>query len=383
MFKFRSFKKRFKKKIYHYIDKKDYVKALDLIERERLNQKNKLNQGFYYVIYGIVQIYIGNLYEARLFLKKGLDIGLDIGEEILGLKGLGYLDLRVGEVQKSLVSYQRVLELDIRDQVAKRVIHRINSRDLVFRNLLPNDYVKDSGFGWKKKWVLGFGSLVFLTLGLIFLDYRDRVSGLLFFADDQEGDFVEIKQKRYQKNIYLTLEEKIIKKESIKKKNFIDGFWKNRFNLKEYNSNVMNLNELLLSNIGIEEKIYIQHRYREYYIFDEDLVKDLVRDIEDIQIQMVWKEMLRFDLQNDMRRNPEKYNDVIIVLKGLIQKYKEGYKLYSLGSISLEVESIDSKDILLEDRLNQKIECLVRLKYKPEDDGSGNLKGLVLKLKVI
>ena len=381
MFKFRSFKKRFKKKIDHYIDKKDYVKALDLIEQERLNSKNQLNQGFYYVLYGIVQIYIGNLYESRLFLNKGLDLGLDIDEEILGLKGLGYLDLRAGEVQKSLVAYQRVLEFDIKDQVAKRVIHRINSRDLVFRDLLPNDYVKDSGLGWKRKWVLWFGSLI---LGLMFLGFfsrGDHIVRLIVFMDERKGDFVEVKQKRYQKKIYLTLEEKILKKESIKikKKSLTDGFWKNRFDLKEYNSNVMKLNELLVSNIGIEEKIDIQHRYREYEIFD----KDLIKDIEDIQIEMVWKEMLRFDIQNDMRKHPEKYHNVIIVLKGLIQKYREGYRLYSLGSISLEVELMDDQDILLEDRLDEKVECLIRLKYRGGDDKSIDLKGLILKLRVI
>ncbi len=304
-------RKKFEKKILTLIHKKKYDEALELVEIERFRTKS---QAFFYAMYGIINIYMSNYYEAKLFLNKAINLNAN---DVTALYAMSFLLLREKRYKEALKAYITILNYDPN---YKRADHKINK----FKNdqklkkyvskLTPDKYFMDKNIRFstfQKLLSISLVSLIIIILASVF--FKENYSGLAWMSTGTGNNILK-QRENYKEILYLTTEE------LRQKKNLLRGQNKN------YNNKVITLNELLSSSLSLEEKIKLDHYQR-----------------RDIYQQQFSPAILPVNI-NEISTFPAKYDDVYILVNGtMIKKVNDNRYLINYKKISLEV--LDNKQI--------------------------------------
>ncbi|GMT48789.1 MAG: hypothetical protein IEMM0008_0328 [bacterium] len=295
-------------KVFGLIRKKDFLTALELIEQERVNARNS---SFYYALYGIIHIYMDRFHEAKLFLNKAIAINPN---DTTALNGLAFVLLREGKLNDAIRLYISILSINPEHPIAKKNLNKFKSQkgsEKALQSLNPNHYLKR-----KVSYSSKYQKIAFYALSIVFvllLAYKLYMTG--YFSLDKNQIF--ILRDHYKQKLYIT------HKEIENKLDVIISDHSNKLKLLAFNG-------LLVSKLHANQKIKLEHRYRNQYLLTHQIRPERLEEVG-------LKRIIAF---------PQKYHGLPVQLAGFI-RFKEKTNSYSLKTTAgIKLTLIDSKKLL-------------------------------------
>lgn len=283
--------KSLKKKVFRLIQKNRLIQALELVEKERTHAKNL---SVYYALYGIIHIYLKNWQEAELFIQKSLQMN---PFDVDALHAQAYCFVRDAYFAKAKSLYKDILTQERKNKKAKRNLKILNSRQSLEKTSYPNLFLEEPKTLYSRySYILAF----ILILASYFL--YDKVLNLKLNKEKNRGS--------YSKNLYLT------SKQLDQKKNIL------RLDIDLYSKKIT-LNELLLSNLSLEEKIFLEHEYRHLF-FQKNYINHKTLELSSQQL----KKILDF---------PELFDGIQIRAEGTLERGIERSYFHSIYGEKFQV----------------------------------------------
>ncbi len=233
--------KDFKKRVLRLIRKKKFNEALSLVEQKHSRAKNS---SFFYSIYSMINIFMGNHYEAKLFLEKALRMNPN---DLVALDIFAYTLLLEKQFKDAAQVYLKIIEADPKNRKVKKIVNNFKTDSKIKRytnKLTPSKYFLGINYYFSTYQQITAILIVGILIGILIYDnfFKNQIN----FS----GSILVKVRDKYEEKLFLTLNE-IVKKKDIAKNPKLP-----------INNRLINLNELLMTSNSLEEKIKMDHLLR-------------------------------------------------------------------------------------------------------------------------
>jgi len=303
------------------IAKKKYDEALKLVESERIYGKN---HSIYYTLYGIINLYMNNIYEARLFLDKAININ---PYDVKALNALSYILLKEYNLDKAIKIYLKILTIEPNHPTAKKYLDNFKSDRKIkqFISIIdPVSYFKGKRVYLLKYQKISIFILIFLLTSILGFGFYKSISNTKTIIETIKKDKYITKYysetEKIDKNILLNTTRKGIKE-------------------------LLILNKTFSSNFTLKEKIKNEHIYRYFYILTEAIEANtlstaLLNKFPDIFI------------------SPQNYVGVVIDTEGIVLNKK------ITNGLTFQTTNGDQIDIFENAKINIPLEKKIKIKAR-------------------